>query len=910
MMDIPIELIIAYLFGGITLLPTIALAVLIHAHYTFPTREPGPSSSEKEALHSLPRSIDDHESLLSGLHAEELAEEFRRSHEPDVAAGYFAVCREYVPGGINGKPPERTTPAGSVISAESPSVYQSMYRSIFDRKQPLTLDPGKANGRAMKRARNVFFVVLRHGHLMLYEDFEQVEVKHVISLEHHDVGLYAGGDTIPEGELWIKRNAIRLSKRSRHRQETSKPFFLFSDNCSEKEDFYFALLRNQDVGREPSDRTSRPTQFDPSHVIGLVKRLHSSEEQLQTRWFNGLIGRLFLAIYRNADTEDFVRKKITKKIARVKKPAFLSDIVLRKIDLGESAPQLLNPRLKDLTIDGDCCVEGDLRYTGNLRLEIAATARLDLGARFKAREVNLVLAVVVKKLHGHALLKFKPPPSNRIWVTFEQMPDMELSIEPIVSSRQITYGVILRAIESRIREVLAETLVLPHWDDCPFTDTVHQAVRGGIWGKANSATEPHLDHAKIPDEAPEDEVRQDEEKIDASHAQFKNEGPVNMRDLSSDDVPPVFENHSRSPKVPPKGGNELDLDLSHQKAEKPPKALRSTSFASAADPLLSNASADSTKRERIKGKKEQKDATSAMIAISNRSRPTSPNESCVPTFLHSPLDGEAEKGTDSNSVNTAQPHGSFGQLSPSDISGPTTPVRVGSPLIKSSTEKDSLTPPAAQLRSTPGTPPNKKQSIAAIGAATAAAKKWGWGVIARNVELKDTSVTLDPDRAGTPRNPIGRGQPLPPLGQPLPAPSSQRAKTMPPPAPQRKALPMLSPPKQPSQGSKEYSPERPPLPARRRQSSMPLEIARDEGLLVVEAPFSEPPSPTEEVEVLATNGGGESENAVPPNVPYTSPNGPTQDLQNNGGKLKQADSISGEEREGRHPNSLVVSNPP
>ena len=59
------------------------------------------------------------------------------------------------------EPPERTTPSGEVVGAESPSVYQTMYRSIFDRQQKPTIQPSKADGKAVKRARNVFFVVLR-----------------------------------------------------------------------------------------------------------------------------------------------------------------------------------------------------------------------------------------------------------------------------------------------------------------------------------------------------------------------------------------------------------------------------------------------------------------------------------------------------------------------------------------------------------------------------------------------------------------------------------------------------------------------------------------------------------------------------------------------------------------------------
>lgn len=149
-----------YVLGGITFIPLILALTLLHAYLTFPTvvNEFRPSESPKE---SLSRPNDDPAAFKSGTDA--LAEKFQRVHESDVAAGYFAVCREYVPGGVNGKPPERTSPAGEVIVEESPSVYQSMYRSIFDRKEKPTIEPNKGGGKTVKRARNVFYVVLRWG---------------------------------------------------------------------------------------------------------------------------------------------------------------------------------------------------------------------------------------------------------------------------------------------------------------------------------------------------------------------------------------------------------------------------------------------------------------------------------------------------------------------------------------------------------------------------------------------------------------------------------------------------------------------------------------------------------------------------------------------------------------------------
>lgn len=855
-MGISIAFILTYLLGGLTLLPIFLAIVLLHAYVTFPLRHTAslPSDIASDILRD---GKDDGRNLKSRASIADIAEKFKRAHEPDVAAGYFAVCREYVPGGINGKPPERTTPAGAVIATESPSVYQSMYRSIFDRKQGPTLDPGKGNGKTVKRATNVFFVVLRHGHLMLYEDLEQLEVKHVISLELHDVSIYGGGDEIPEGELWIKRNAIRLTRKADFEDSASasKPFFLFSENCSDKEDFYFALLQNQDVKPNAPDNPPRPQQYETKHIIGLVQRLHSSEEHLQTRWINGLAGRLFLALYKTQVSEEFLRKKITKKIARVKKPAFLSGLVLRKIEMGESAPQITNPRLNDLTINGDCCVEADFKYSGNFRLEIAATARIDLGARFKAREVNLVLAVVVKKLNGHVLVKFKPPPSNRVWITFETMPDMEMTIEPVVSSRQITYGFILRAIESRIREVMAETIVLPHWDDSPFTDTRQQKFRGGIWADQGTTGGVPTEHTNIPDEAPEDEAELEADVAPLRHAlpRAKDERTLSMP-VSFDSFPsgPISKAAASSKKSLDEAAKD-SLATGVQKGPEPPKALRSRSFASAANPLLSMDNANFDSVQPAKNIKQQQDATSAMMAISYRSRPTSPTDTPIgsapgpSTLWENSQKIRSRSSTFSKSNDTPEQNLSqeVYSSSPNQTSLPPTPTSTSSRSTKSAFGNDMPKPRALEADTRPPASSEKRQSIVALGAATAAAKKWGWGVLSKKVDEKNQQ-TPDPDRAGTPKHPIGRGRPLPPPGEPLPFPEGPRVKTTPATAPKRKPVPQPDLPKWRQDEAKAHSVP-PPLPARKRQGPTHIDHESDGGLLIVEAPpESEPSSPNDD----------------------------------------------------------------
>jgi hypothetical protein len=89
----------AYVLGGITFIPLILAVVFLHAFFTLPIKSESSTSTTREAS-DIRRAHDDEASFKSG--ADVLAEQFTRKHESDVAAGYFAVCREYVPGGVNG----------------------------------------------------------------------------------------------------------------------------------------------------------------------------------------------------------------------------------------------------------------------------------------------------------------------------------------------------------------------------------------------------------------------------------------------------------------------------------------------------------------------------------------------------------------------------------------------------------------------------------------------------------------------------------------------------------------------------------------------------------------------------------------------------------------------------------------
>ncbi|KIW63467.1 hypothetical protein PV04_10303 [Phialophora macrospora] len=854
-----------YVLGGLTFLPLLAILVLAHAYYTLPPPRDG---SESAQLDDDPAQLvhPEDDKVAFKTATDSLAEQFHRKHDTDVAAGYFAVCREYVPGGVLTKPPDKITPAGEVVAQESPSVYQSMYRSIFDRSQKPTIEPNKDNtGKGAKKTNNVFYVVLRHGHLMLYDDIQQLEVRYVISLEYHDVDIYAGGEQIPEGELWIKRNAIRLRRRKTQvgDKATSLPFFLFGQSLSEKEDFYHAILKNQEKGI--TEEPPVPQSFDVAHAVLLVQKLHSSEEHLQTRWLNAIIGRVFLALYRTPEMEGFIREKLTKKISRVKKPTFITKLGLRKIDLGTGAPFFTNPRLKDLTVDGDCTIEADINYTGGLRIEIAATARIDLGARFKAREVDMVLAVTCKRLQGHALVRCKPPPSNRLWVTFEKMPQLDLDIEPIVSSRQITYTFILRTIESRIREVVAESIVYPFWDDVPFFDTRPQRYRGGIWKREAQDTT-----TEIPDdEEPEDLAEADSSETPTPAVLAKDERVMSMPVLSEN-------NGIGTAKAAKKSLASLN-DIWGKKKSEPvdrpdsstPRLLRSTSFANAADPTITTNHADANTRARGSEASAHRESVATILKdISARS--SSGNQSGSDSPAGSPpaesAMAMAMKGRSSSNASGASDEGEqVGRLSRRSSSLPHTPTnasRTSLPPSDTPETKEGSRPPTAEAEREPPkkfsfsakslTSGDRKQALATVNAAAAAAQKWGWGVLARNRQREAQAAAAKAaeeasNGVSAPREPMGRGRPLPPPGIPLPPP--ERPKTSSFLAPKRKPVPPPMLPKRPeSDGSSTLakSSPKPPLPERRkRQSSMHLPDDESE-VLVVEAPVeSAPASPVD-----------------------------------------------------------------
>ena len=516
----------AYFIGGFTLLPILIVSFI----YLHPIRNNKNSHESSNIASESPHSgdiLDYAPSLKAGE-----VEELHHSGLDTYKSGWVIVTQEYLE-----TPDDISTTTQSITdNSENKSAYSSLYKLV--RKQtvitdpsseaPPTLTPTTTQQDDIENPKNVpasdkvrssqrkhrFYAILKHGNLFLYKNESLKDVKHVIVLLTHFISIWPR--TLTDAQMFTKSSAVAIMNCSKittseiSQYDSSNPqvnsppkgtFFIYCDINSDKEDWYFALVRatkspNSEIHNTLDPKIHAKTlHFTTSHMINLILTLYSSEGQLQTKWLNALIGRFFLALQNTKILSNYLHTKIAKKLNKIKKPGFLDEFVIKSIYPGDSAPFFTFPSLKEISPDGTIIVSTNVTYTGSLSLEIATKVNISI-ATFKTREVDLLLRITLTKLQGPVLLKFKPPPSGRMWYTFESEPIMNLKIEPIISSRQMTYNIITNSIEKKFKEAIKESLVLPHWDDIVFYDTSGEIYRAGVWDPEPSSmnSEPATPH--------------------------------------------------------------------------------------------------------------------------------------------------------------------------------------------------------------------------------------------------------------------------------------------------------------------------------------------------------------------------------------------------------------------------------
>ncbi|KAI8078571.1 putative integral membrane protein conserved region-domain-containing protein, partial [Thamnidium elegans] len=325
-----------------------------------------------------------------------------------------------------------------------------------------------------KRQKEHVFAELKCGALFIYETNQLNEdCKIIIPIHNYNVSIY------PENH---QDHDIFGGDASSPYLTSNNELFISCARPVDKEDWYFGLLAATNMMSESPSHVEMMdiTHFDLAAMQTLISTVQQDAEYREVQWLNAILGRLFLGMYKTEEMRDYFQEKISKKTQKIKRPSFLGEISVQSVDIGNSIPFVTQPKLLSLTPEGDLTAEATVHYAGGLQVVIQTDFNWNYSSLMKPIRVPLVLSVTLKKLSGKLLLKVKPPPTNRYWVAFYEMPVMDWEITPIVSDKQIRLSMVTNAIQSKIREFMLENVVLPNMDDFAFCPS---GGKGGIFGE-------------------------------------------------------------------------------------------------------------------------------------------------------------------------------------------------------------------------------------------------------------------------------------------------------------------------------------------------------------------------------------------------------------------------------------------
>ncbi|KAF8948069.1 hypothetical protein BGZ47_006614 [Haplosporangium gracile] len=325
------------------------------------------------------------------------------------------------------------------------------------------------------RPKDSYYAVLRYDTLFLYESDQQRDCKSVVPMNLYEVKIFPRN--LPDNEVFNKEHPIQIKRKpdalaSAGAQDNGQDeYYIFIHTPVVKEDWYLALLHASKL-RKPGtkQKIQDKAQFDSEAIQNHIRIIHSDKHHEHTRWFNSFLGRIFLGVYKTKKIEEIFIQKITRKTLKLKRPSFLGEIKVRSFQVGHSIPYITRTKLHELAPNGELSSEFHLSYRGGVRVEIEVDVGLGL-ATLKPVKMTIVLAVLVKSIAGMMTLKIKAPPTNRFWIGFQEPPEMDMVIEPIVADKAIKLNMVLTAIESKIKEAMVEAIVLPNMDDTPFFDS-------------------------------------------------------------------------------------------------------------------------------------------------------------------------------------------------------------------------------------------------------------------------------------------------------------------------------------------------------------------------------------------------------------------------------------------------------
>lgn len=444
-MNYYISLLIAYVFGALTIIPIALLCLYLCGN------------KEKKSRR-----------IISSDALEEEKEENAAQQSYFYKVGWLLVTRD-------SQPVSRNTSIGGIFKSYLSGNNNGKSSNIHQEDISVVKEDSIT----------IYFAVLKFNTLYLYDSELQLDCRMIINLSEHRVHMHPYG--LKDYELFSKTNRIQL-KKMKNTDGIERDYYINCSRCVDKEDWYIALKRasklqhGEPALKELQSSLHNSTHFDQDAMNHLISTIHSDPNNFELQWLNALLGRIFLGIYKTETTKSFFYNKILSKIAKLnaRRPPFLGEITVRSVDGGHGPPYITQPRLIHLSPQGEYTGDAHLFYDGHFRVELETVLKWKYSDRLPPIRIDLVLAITLKSIEGKIMFKIKEPPTNRAWLGFYKKPKMEWIVEPLVWEKRMGYSMVSKAIQTKIEEIISETMVLPNMDDMVFFQT---GGVGGIYGK-------------------------------------------------------------------------------------------------------------------------------------------------------------------------------------------------------------------------------------------------------------------------------------------------------------------------------------------------------------------------------------------------------------------------------------------
>jgi hypothetical protein len=316
----------------------------------------------------------------------------------------------------------------------------------------LSLAPPTAKG----TSNSLQYAVLRNNNLFIYRDERQTECIAALWVDDCTVFLEWNFPVkLRADELFCKEFPLALVSRNGSLVgPDSSVLYLHFCNGWEKEEWYYRL-----------------SKVKPKHLP--VGNWFAGIEDHEYTLVNALIQRAFweIATGKTDILLKGIRAKFERKCEICPLPAFLSDVSIEALWINEKkAPLLEHIQIHKLgSVNGDISFWASLDWIeGEATVRASCTVHTDkipVFSKLGAYKVAIQVMASISHFKGRVYCQWRAPPSNRLWISFLEPPNIKVKVQPVIGSQPIRINWLLNWIEKKIVDSITESMVYPAGED-------------------------------------------------------------------------------------------------------------------------------------------------------------------------------------------------------------------------------------------------------------------------------------------------------------------------------------------------------------------------------------------------------------------------------------------------------------